>query len=183
MVEPTAAGKSGTTGGTPPDGNAGVALTNSSRSGTIAKAVAWPLVVVVALVLFRSQIGEWLPGVGKVSVGSLSIERSSSLATRATPDVLAALEGLSEESIFRLMSRNLLVTCFGFPVDPVQVQRENAELLRKGLLEEISAPGLASECRTVDKPVIGLRLTSLGQRAREFQLGVLAELGRPASSR
>jgi hypothetical protein len=152
---------------------------NTSGQTSIAKAIAWPLVVIIALVLFRTQIGDSIPGMTKIKIGSLSIEKASQLGERASPEVLNALKGLTEESLFALMSRNLSVTCFEPPVDAALVRKEHAPLINNKLLEEISAAELKSVCHpSIKKPDIGFRLTPLGAEARKFQFNVLTQLSK-----
>ncbi|HEX8457332.1 MAG TPA: hypothetical protein VF656_08550 [Pyrinomonadaceae bacterium] len=152
---------------------------NTSGQGTIVKAIAWPLVVIIALVLFRTQIGDSIPFMTKVKIGSLSIEKESPLGKQASPEVLNALKGLSEESLFALMSRNLSVTCFEPPVNAAQTRNEHAQLINNKLLEEISATELKSVCPSyVKNPDIGLRLTPLGAEARKFQFNLLTQLSK-----
>jgi hypothetical protein len=142
----------------------------------IAKVIIWPLVALVALFLFRAQIAEMLPTMGKITLGSLTFEKESTLGKSASPQVLTALNGLPESAIFQLISRNLQVTCFEPPVEASSARADHAKLIERGMLEEISAAELRSQCKFVQNPIFGVRLTPLGESARNFQLGVLAQL-------
>lgn len=153
----------------------------SSHRGTIAKAIAWPLVVVVALFLFRPQIGTLLRDADTVNVGNFSFKRSSSVGQAAKDEVLKALEGLSESSVNTLFARNLAVTCFGPPVLAEPTRNDHAQLIKNGLLEEISATELQIACQSsnIPNPNFAVRLTPLGQDTRIFLFRVLAQFTNP----
>lgn len=158
-----------------------MAEANTSHLGLIAKAIAWPLVVVVALLLFRPQIGRLVGEADTLNVGNLSFKRSSLLGQTAKPEVLKALEGLSESSINTLFARNLATTCFGPPVLAEPVRNDHAQLIKNGLLEEISATELQIACQSsnIPNPNFGVRLTDLGKDTRIFLLRVLSQFTNP----
>lgn len=144
-----------------------------------AKAIVWPLVALAALLIFRSPITAALPDVKTIAIGSLTIEKGTPLAQQADSAVLNALQGLTQTSISALITRSLEITCFyqapRMEAQPIRV--EHAQLIAKGLLEEMPAAELATRCSDPN-PLIGLRRTALGERARTFQLRVLEELSR-----
>lgn len=144
--------------------------------GATAKVVIWPLVAIIALFLFRPQIAALLPDVDELQVGSLSIKKSSKLGKSASPKVLTALADLPESSLNTLITRNLQVTCFTPPVIPEMVRADHARLIERGLLEEIRPAELPTACVGLQNPVFGVRLTQLGDQARDFLLGVLAQV-------
>jgi hypothetical protein len=147
-----------------------------TSAGSIAKFIAWPLVAVAALLLFQNQIATVLPDeAGKISIGNLTIEKDSKLGTSASPDVLTALKDLPPNANFQLISRNLAVTCFWPPVVPASARADHSLLIERGLLKELSAAEIKAECQNPASNV-GFRLTPLGDRARTFQLNLLAEL-------
>jgi len=151
---------------------------------TLAKAIAWPLVAILAILLFREQIATLVPRVEKLTVGTLSIEAKSKLGGRAAPDVLSALEGLTENSISTLIFQNTPFTCYDLPtLDVESARNQRAQLIKKGLLEEISTEKLKDVCKQMQNPLYGVRLTILGERVRDFQLSVLSELSAPAQGR
>jgi hypothetical protein len=151
---------------------------------SLVKAIAWPLVAILAIVLFREQITELIPRVDKFAVGTLSIEAKSNLGGRASADVLSALEGLTLASISTLILHSTPETCFyDNPTLGVESARnQRAQLIKKGVLEELSTEQLKTVCK-FQNPVVGWRLTILGERVRDFQLSVLSELSAPAQGR
>jgi hypothetical protein len=157
---------------------------NPSHRASIAKAIAWPLVVVVALLLFRSQIGKLVGEADTLNVGNLSFKRSSTLGQTAKPQVLKALEGLSESSINTLFARNLAITCFGPPVLAEPTRNDHAQLIKNGLLEEIAATELQTACQSSNLPTpnFGVRLTDLGKDTRNFLFRVLSQFSNPQGS-
>jgi hypothetical protein len=150
---------------------------NTSHLGLIAKAIAWPLVVIVALLLFKPQIARLVGDTETLNVGNLSFKRSSTLGQTAKPEVLKALEGLSESSINTLLARTSDMTCFGPPVLVEPTRQQHAELIKNGLVQEISATDLQSACAssTILNPNFGVRLTKVGMDTRTFLLGVLSQ--------
>jgi hypothetical protein len=158
---------------------------NTSNIGLIAKSIAWPLVVVVALLLFRSQIGLLVGEADTLNVGNLSFKRNSTLGQTAKPEVLKALEGLSESSLNTLFARNLVTTCFGPPVLAEPTRNDHAQLIANGLLEEISATELPSACQSsnIANPHFGVRLTDTGKDTRVFLFRVLSQFTNAQASR
>ncbi|HWN08683.1 MAG TPA: hypothetical protein VNO50_05320 [Pyrinomonadaceae bacterium] len=155
---------------------------------SLAKAMAWPLVAILAILLFREQIATLVPRVEKLTVGSLSIEAKSKLGGRAAPDVLSALEGLTENSIATLIFQTTDVGCYYQnpnppPLDVESARNQRAQLIKKGLLEEIGPERLKNDCSVSPNPVFGVRRTLLGERVRDFQISVLSELSAPAQGR
>jgi hypothetical protein len=157
---------------------------NTSNLGLIAKAIAWPLVVVVALLLFRSQIGPLIVGTDTLNVGNLSFKKRSNLGETAKPEVLKALEGLSESSVNTLFARNLPTTCFGPPVLAEPTRNEHAQLIKNGLLEEISGTELQTACQSsnIPNPTFGVRLTNKGNDTRIFLFRVLSQFTNPQAA-
>jgi hypothetical protein len=143
---------------------------------TIAKAIAWPIVAIIALLVFRTEIAAALPNVQKLTLGSLSIEKVSPLGQRASTEVVEALEGLTESSIFTLISRSLPITCFAPPVLVIPNRDQHEQLIKKGLFVEIQASDLLAKCSYLKNPNFGIRRTDLGEKARSFQLSILEEL-------
>lgn len=154
---------------------------NTSRLGLIAKAIAWPLVVVVALLLFRPQVASLLGETDTLAVGNLSFKRTSNLGQTAKPDVLKALEGLSESSINTLLARTTPQSCFGPPLLVEPIRNEHAQLVKHGLVEEIGAAELQTACQSssIANPNFAVRTTPLGKDARIFLLGVLSQISNP----
>lgn len=150
---------------------------STSHLGSIAKAIAWPLVVVVALFLFRSPIERLLGQTETLNVGNLSFKRSSTLGQTAKPEVLKALEGLSESSINTLLARTSDTACFGPPVEAEPTRNQHAQLIKNGLVDEISATELQSACESskIQNPNFGVRLTEKGKDTRVFLLRVLSQ--------
>jgi hypothetical protein len=157
---------------------------NTSNLGLIAKAIAWPLVVVGALLLFRSQIGPLIVGTDTLNVGNLSFKKRSNLGETAKPEVLKALEGLSESSINTLLARTTDPACFGPPVLVEPTRHQHAELIKNGLVQEISATDLQSACAssTIVNPNFAVRLTKVGMDTRTFLLGVLSQFTSPQAA-
>lgn len=114
---------------------------------SLAKAIAWPLVAILAILLFRAQIAVLVPRVDKFTVGTLSIEAKSNLGGRAAADVLSALEGLTQTSIATLILQNTSSTCFDSSFDIEFARNQRAQLIKKGLLEEISTEKLKDVCK------------------------------------
>jgi hypothetical protein len=118
----------------------------SRRSGAadVAKALAWPIVALVALVavggpvrtlLFRA--GDVLGASSKVSVGSFSLEVQKAAAKAGDPELGELIRGLGSEAIKLLLNTGeSQVTSRGmFPPEGIFPGSAVEDLHRAGLLE------------------------------------------------
>ena len=153
-------------------------MTQTNQAPRIIRTLVWPAVVLVALVLFRTQLAAFLPGVKHVKVGGFEVQAGTPLAEKADSVVPAAVSGLTDESHFTLMSRSLGVTCFTPPLDLAPLKAQHSQLFEKGLMSEIPAAELGQACAQTRGSIYGLRVTTLGKQARDLQLMVLRELSK-----
>lgn len=143
----------------------------------LTKAIAWPIVSMIALISFlgplrstAKQLPDLVSRSGSISIGSLSIEVERGLRNQASSEVKTALSELSPNGI-----RELLDTTAAYYSNPISgsIQDTYDELLSLGLIEEVSQ----SQLQTLNPEyVYGIAITSLGEDTKDFLLAVIEEL-------
>jgi hypothetical protein len=140
----------------------------------LAKTLVWPVIALFVLIIFRSEIAEEIPNITRIKIGDVSIEKDSSLGRKAAPDTVESTRGLTQSSIFNLISRSTDIICFSPPVDTSITRKDHMQLIKYGLIEELPSDKYQSECFGYSEPpTLILLLTPKGKQVRGLLLGVL----------
>jgi hypothetical protein len=145
----------------------------------LVKALAWPLIALTVLISFWSPlraVARQLPDIVNrsetITIAGLSIKVREGLRRQATPEIARALANVTPDGLKRLLNTSSL-SCWG--ADGADFGRkENAELIRLGLVEEVPKAELCSPQPGQDY-VFGARPTALGRETQTFLLAVISE--------
>ena len=155
--------------------------TRFELSVELTKALAWPVLVLVLLVVFwipLHQTASLIPSiVGKsdtITIAGLSLKVSQGLKAKASPDVEKALSNLTKSGIERVLEMG--EASYWDQNSIAHGKERNAELLKLGLVTEIPAIEIERiNLRDGTKHGYGVKRTELGKQTQAFLQSVVAE--------
>jgi hypothetical protein len=145
------------------------------------RALAWPILAVLVLISFwrplhdtAVQIPDIVGRSDTITIAGLSLKVGRALRRQASPEVQEVLARLSPEGLKRVLGLSSSIW-WDQGQEPMG-QADVAELLRLGLVEEVSSAELQERNREDEKNFgYGVEITELGEQTQSFLQSVVAE--------